>query len=160
MIEPEHLLTEVIRPVLRHLGMHSQDAERLMLGTAFVESMCGRYLKQLGGPAIGIYQMEPATHEDIWDHWLLFREPVRTKVNYWRVRYSNGAGAEEMAGNLYYATAMARLQYYRRPEPLPTALYEQAAYWKQWYNTPAGRGSVEKYVLAWYQFSGAGGTYG
>ena len=45
-------------------------------GTAAVESRMGTYLRQIGGPALGIWQVEPATHLDCWDNWLDYR-PVK-----------------------------------------------------------------------------------
>ena len=64
MIQPEHLVKYVIEPVLKTLDLYSEDAVNLVLGTACVESECGRWLHQLGtGPALGIYQMEPDTHD-------------------------------------------------------------------------------------------------
>jgi hypothetical protein len=154
MIEPSHLLTEVIRPVLRHLRAHSENSELLILGTACTESDCGRWLRQIGGPALGIHQMEPATHDDIWDRFLIHRPSLMERVKYFSICYGNGKGAEEMAGNLYYATAMCRIHYLRVPAPIPDNLPAQAAYWKQYYNTPAGSGSVDKYISKWNQFVG------
>ena len=56
----------VVRPALQEIGLWSQVAENLVLGTAVTESRL-KYLKQLGkGPALGIFQMEPFTHNDIW----------------------------------------------------------------------------------------------
>ena len=39
----------------------SKNANFLSLCTAAIESNCGYYIKQVGGPALGIWQMEPAT---------------------------------------------------------------------------------------------------
>jgi hypothetical protein len=49
-----------------------------------------------------------------------------------------------------YATAIARLVYRRRPEPLPEASDTPglAAYWKAHYNTPRGKGRPETFVNA------------
>lgn len=50
--------------------------------------------------------------------------------------------------DLAYATAMARLVYYRRPEPLPEAhdLDGLARYWKAHFNTDLGAGTVEGFL--------------
>ncbi|KAF0118141.1 MAG: hypothetical protein FD149_866 [Rhodospirillaceae bacterium] len=74
MCDSAHFVTTVIRPTLLHLGLHSPAAEALLLGTAIQESRLGTYLRQTGGgPALGVYQMEPATHEDIWTNFLAYR---------------------------------------------------------------------------------------
>jgi hypothetical protein len=43
----------------------------------------------------------------------------------------------------------ARLHYLRVKAPVPEGLSEQAAYWKRWYNTAAGSGTVEQYLANW-----------
>ena len=55
------LRVEVIRPALRALDLWSPAAEDLVLGTAAQESGLA-YLRQIGGgPALGLWQIEPAT---------------------------------------------------------------------------------------------------
>ena len=49
----------------------SQEAENLLMGTAAQESALGEYIRQLGnGPALGIFQMEPETFDDIVRNYL------------------------------------------------------------------------------------------
>lgn len=150
MIDPEQLLRFIIRPVLQSLGLHSVAAERLVLGTACQESECGRWVKQIGGPALGIYQMEP----DTWlDHlkWLDSHPELKSKCQSW----SAGHGFFDLIGNLHYATAMCRIHYWRVPTALPTDLPGQAAYWKRHYNTAAGAGTEEQYRSNWRRFVNA-----
>lgn len=141
-INPGQLREYVIRPTLKELGAYSESAEELLMLTAATESLCGKYLHQVGGPALGIYQMEPATHDDLWVNYLKYKPALAEKV----ARY--GHEARELPGNLYYATAMARIHYLRRPEALPSAMDERglASYWKTWYNTHLGAGTVEKAI--------------
>lgn len=156
MIDSTHLLKHVVRPVLRHLGLGGGRAEALVLGTAAQESKCGLWLVQLNnGPAQGIYQMEPATHDDLWNNYIQHRPQLAAKVNYYRCRWGNGLGAEEMVGNIYYATAMCRIHYLRVPEALPHDLVGQAEYWKKYWNTHLGAGTVEEYLSNWRQFAPA-----
>ena len=57
-------LALVICPALEKLSLWSPSAEELVLGTAIVESGL-TYLKQHGdGPALGLWQVEPATHDE------------------------------------------------------------------------------------------------
>jgi hypothetical protein len=145
MIDIIQLRRLVIRPVAEFLEMDSVAAQNLLIGTALVESGL-RHLEQLGGgPALGVYQMEPATHDDIWRTWLAHRPKIRAEVRTWRI---GGRGASEMAGNLYYATAMARVHYWRDPQPLPDAtdIRGLGEYWKRVWNTEQGAGTVERFV--------------
>lgn len=152
MIEPKHLLQYVIRPVLKDLELWSVPAEHLLLGTACQESECGRWLHQLGsGPALGIYQMEPATYDDLWINFIN-HQPWRDKV----AVYNSKRPISELAGNLYLATAMCRIHYLRVPEPIPDYLAGQAAYWKKYYNTEFGAGTTQEYMNAWNRFVAPG----
>lgn len=151
-IHPPHIRRCVIRPVLERLdgaapGIHSAAAERLLLGTALAESDGGTYLVQLGnGPAQGIWQMEPATHEDIWANFLAYREDLAGKVDVMRAGHK--PAYREVTTNLDYACAMARVHYWREPRPLPAAddIEGLGNTWKRWYNTHLGAGKPEEFV--------------
>lgn len=148
-LSPIFVRDKIIQPGLMALEPYvpsCAQAMELLLGTAATESHLGYWLRQEGGPALGIYQMEPATEWDIWNNYLAFRPELRRAVQ----RISTGR-KEELVTNHAYATVMARLQYRRAPKPLPEAgdLEGQAKYYKQYYNTPLGKGSVEKYLADW-----------
>jgi hypothetical protein len=148
MIDPRHFRVYIIRPALQVMGMASEAAENLMLGTAIVESNL-TWLKQGGkGPALGLFQMEPATHQDLWDNYLNFHDDTTKRLANLMVLGSKPF-VNQLVWNLGYATAMARLLYYRRPEPLPhhkDAMGLAMAH-KQWYNTPLGKTKVEESVV-------------
>jgi hypothetical protein len=142
-IDPKQLRELVIVPVLRQLRLYSIEATSLVLGTAMHESHL-TYLKQVGtGPALGLWQMEPATHDDIWANFLKYRTDLAGVLTY--VAGDKTPTADHMVGNLWYACAMARMQYRRVPGPLPeNNPGDLAAFWKQHYNTPLGAGTVEQ----------------
>ncbi len=152
-IDIRQLRDLVVRPALDAIGLGGPAAEELMIGTILQESGGGHWLHQMGaGPAIGICQMEPATHDDLWRNFLRSRSDLAAKVQRLMVEAQVGEiGASEMAGNLYYAVAMARLVYACVPEPLPPAgdLAAQAAYYKRHYNTADGAATVEQYMANW-----------
>lgn len=144
-ISPQELRERVIRPTLAFLSLGGDAAEELLLGTAMQESRCGAHIVQIGGPALGIWQMEPSTHDDIWTNFLDFRQPLRAKVlNLLMPTFSR---TEQLVGNLSYACAMARVQYFRSPRPLPAAgdLAEQASLYKVVYNGP-GKATTDQYI--------------
>jgi len=148
----------IIIPALQVIELHSDAAVELVLGTCIQESNV-KYLKQLGGgPALGVIQMEPATHEDIWNNFLAYRDELSTRVL--SLAVPNGGDhprANELIGNLWYACAMCRVHYFRQPDALPgQGEYEdQAAYWKEFYNTPMGSGTEEEYLENWDKYDGA-----
>lgn len=156
MMDSAQLREHVIGPVLDHLHLWSRSAENLLLGTAAVESAMGKYIHQINGPAIGIWQMEPTTHNDIWSHFLDGRPEVAVGVKSlagyrWMGRRVR---PEEMAGNLFYACAMTRIHYLRVPEALPDEndVDGMAMYWKQHYNTAAGAGTPEGFVSSYIRY--------
>lgn len=146
MLDIRQLRDEVVRPVLTDLNAHSTAAEVLVLGTAAQESHV-TYLRQLGGgPALGIYQMEPATHDDIWDNYLAYRKTLADGVSAYLV--PDQPRHEQLIWNLAYATAMCRVHYRRVPAALPAAndVAGLAAYWKAHYNTVRGAGTEGEFI--------------
>lgn len=150
----------VVRPTLQYLDTeikYSEEAEDLLILTAAHESNMGEYLKQINGPALGVYQMEPATLIDIWDNYLDHRQELASTVevlceglHYWE--------PEGLITNLMYATAMARIHYYRVPEALPkkqeydtedSYVWALAEYAKEHWNTHLGRATVTDYYRAY-----------
>lgn len=146
MISPPDLRAYVIEPVLAHLGAAyaTEAAVRLLLGTAAAESNMGQYLNQIGrGPAASIYQIERPTYE-----WTLTTVMQRWPDLHRRaLEFCLPVGCPddfvEMKGNLYWATAVCRLVYWWRPDPLPAPddVAGMSSYWKRHYNTEAGAGT-------------------
>ena len=136
----------VIKPALEKLGLWSTAAEELVLGTAIVESAL-IYLRQHGGgPAQGLWQVEPKAYDDLYTSFLSYRQELGSRLM--ELRSPALSMNENLASNLMYGAAVCRLCYYRQPEALPEAgdIEGQAAFWKQHYNTPLGAGTVGKYA--------------
>lgn len=157
-LEPKQVLERVVRPALRALAIAAPyvdgDAgERLVMGTGAQESMRFRYLKQLGkGPALGLFQMEPATYKDIWTRWLPSQPRLENALQALAIRLVDGVPpVDELCGNLCFAAAMCRAHYLRVPKPLPARgdARALAEYWKKYYNTPLGAGTPEEFLRAY-----------
>lgn len=169
MIDPKQL-REFIDEVLREFArvadkpsLYSKDAVELLMLTAAQETHLGRYLKQIRGPALGIFQIEPATLADLITNYLMYRGKLGKIVQSLYVKGLGMAGTADsvglnMQGNLILQVVIARLIYRRVPEPLPDNRSHEAMaqYWKKYWNTSLGRGTVEeavqnyqKYVLEW-----------
>ena len=152
MLHIHDYLTCVVKPTLKYLNMHSVAAEQLVLGTAVQESGL-RYLLQIGGPALGFFQMEPATHDDLWENYLAFRGDLKVKVEFLLSRYP-ARRLDQLTLNHMYACAMCRLHYLRRPEALPREgdAEDMARYWKKYYNTELGAGTEPMFTLVFKEY--------
>ncbi len=147
MLDRKQFTEHIIRPALEAIDLYSEAAAELLLGTAIQESRL-TYLKQLGGgPALGLFQMEPATFADIHANFLAYRAELSDKL----LRICDIRKPEFMIHNLHYAAAMCRIHYYRDSQALPEVgdLPAQAAYWKRVYNTPLGAGTEQEYIDNW-----------
>jgi len=149
-MNPGDVREYAVRPALQMLGLWSQVAEDLVMGTAAQESHFA-YLEQIRGPAIGLFQMEPNTFQDIWRNFLPGK-PVITRAL--RSMLVNDPDPTEMAWNLRFAAAMCRVHYYRKSEPLPPSSDPLllGAYWKKHYNTIHGAGTVQEFVNNYNKF--------
>ncbi|MFT9016711.1 MAG: hypothetical protein ABF990_13370 [Acetobacter sp.] len=136
-LDPGQFKALVVRPTLLRLGLDGPAALNLLTGTALAESGLV-FLRQVSGPALGVFQMEPATHDDCWASFLsahpALADPVRA------IAGMQAPSAGLMVSNLGYACAMARIKYYRAAAPLPQAgrAAGLSAYHKQYYNTMLG----------------------
>lgn len=156
MIDKEQFKSEIITPVLQRLHLPSRDvAGDLLVGIACVESGLGTYLRQMGGgPALGIYQMEPDTLRDLYRNFLQYKPEIREKLDFFVSKFMTPE--QDLVGNLFYATAAARVQLYRFKEPLPKPFEEQprydayvealARYWKKYWNTHKGAGTQQDFI--------------
>lgn len=142
------MLTEVLVDV----GLYKEDAVWLLLGTRAQESMFGKYNRQIGGPALGTYQMEPATFKDIVKHFLRYKPELAAKIK--EVCNVKRFDHKDLVENEKLAICFARLQFYRRPEPLPSKndVCAMANYWKAHYNTFKGKGQPCEFVDKYYRF--------
>lgn len=148
---PVSIVRSVVRASSMAIGVWHPAAEELLLMIAAHESHMGKYLRQVGGgPALGIFQMEPATYQDC----LSIVVPRRP---YWRTQLVQLAGGKDLGPELLvrehaFAAAMARLQLWRHKEALPAAddLQALGAYAKRYWNGP-GKASAGMYVQAYQE---------
>jgi hypothetical protein len=150
MVNVHQLRELIIKPALEDLQMLSDDAVELLVFTCAVETMGGSFLKQINGPALGIYQMEPDTYHDIWQNYLIGKSSLYMRLHT-NFDVSRIPDEYRLIYDLRFATAMARIHYARVPEVLPQkqdvcALFD---YYKKYYNTNQGAAqptlSIAKY---------------
>jgi len=169
-------MKDLIRNTLSIMGGNEikyrhEDAVVLVYRTALVESLNFEYTRQKGGgPARGFWQIEPATAEDLLFRYLarssktdLRRGIARATGMHGMWAFTNDAHIIRSEGhvptgflkhyletNIALGIMLCRLRYWTQPGsgPIPPAdeIVAQAEYWKQWYNTPGGGGTVEHFV--------------
>ena len=130
---------DLITRVLKEDNLYSESAVKLLLGTAAVESQFGTYLKQISGPALSPFQIEPATFRYLKDKYA-------DKIPSW-------ATEKYLEWDLRLAIITARLKYLSIKDPLPpNDINALARYWKQYYNTPKGKGTEADFVKAYNKY--------
>lgn len=143
-------------------GFSSVSAELLLLATGAQESQFER-LHQLGsGPALGIFQMEPDTHDDIWESYLLGGDHTLTNLgSHIHTRYDPDdfdykTLEHKLIYDLSYACILARCSYYRHSFAMPLVTYSSTVsdlintlwpVYKQYYNTVDGDATQQEFSI-------------
>ena len=151
----QQLHDHIIKPTLEYMGgnYNSENARFLLLCTAAIESNCGYYIKQVGGPALGIWQMEPDTFDDIRENCDAINkdELLKGKIGELITAGCDDGGWFTAAiDSSKLACSFARLKYSMDSAALPDhndikAVYD---YYKRIYNTPLGASTYEKFKSA------------
>ena len=134
---------------------YSKNARELLVLTAAAETALGNYLWQNGGtmqdgPARGIFQMEVNT-EDLLRDFIAKNLALQDLIE-----KTMTAQRDNMVHSLAYQTAMARIYYWTKPGALPDYrdVEGMAKYWKKYWNTYLGKGTVEKAVEMYIRLAG------
>ena len=147
MIESIKDIIDDVLNQLEDVGIpNTEEARYLVFETGMAESGY-RHLEQIGGgPALSFWQIEDWVCQDIWDNFIVYRKP------YIQAMYKLGLIEESIPfcvfSNIALAAAFCRIYYRRMPGAIPNSMPERAAYWKRFYNTVEGKGTVDHYVGA------------
>ena len=165
-INAAQLLKFVVRPTLERMTMAGEAAEQLVMGTIAVESDMGHFVRQMGGPAVGIGQMEPATAADLLFRYLNRRDDTARRfqnafslINDTKISWNSvpiNLILNKLTSDLAFSVALVRLRYWVVPEALPAAgdLRGLGRYWKAHYNTAQGAGTAMLFVRKYEQYCG------
>lgn len=123
---------------------YSEKVIDMLIETACVESCCGRYIKQIKGPACGIFQIEPKTALDIYNNYITYRQEY--KSIYDKLYIKDLSIEQNLMYNLAFQIFICRIFYLRIKEAIPNTRSERANYWKQYYNTNLGKGKISDYM--------------
>tara|TARA_R110002020_G_scaffold471058_1_gene697468 strand:+ start:357 stop:818 length:462 start_codon:yes stop_codon:yes gene_type:complete len=140
-------LTElVIVPTLKEIPKgYSPEAVLAIQMIVAHESCCGEYIAQTRGPALGIIQMEPATHDDVWTHGdSIQRNAELLKIVTPGLGVKNVPSSNRLIYDLRYNVFMARQKLFMAPGALPSNIDDMAKYLKINWNGP-GKATAAKY---------------
>lgn len=150
MINPRLLLKHIIRPVLAGMeefdpGISRSPVDFFLLGTAVQETMLRTRAQYGNGPAKSLWQIEPATANDVFDRYIIKRPGLHHYIS--NLSTFNRAVMEEIEVNDFFACAVARCIYRYRPGWVdsPLSSWDLAVWWKNRYNTVAGKGNPKSF---------------
>lgn len=158
----EELRSFVIGPTLEHLGETGQvamAAENLLLGTAAQESELGFHLRIKRAKGLGIYQITPQIHLNIWDKYLIDHPDLASRIRGLASQHEFLSHPHaELATNLSYATAVAWMIYRRTSRPLPPAedILGLGRYWFRHFPHRSPR-TAEHFALTYKRYILPGG---
>lgn len=155
-MNPQVLHDYIIFPTLKAMGsaLNTPAARQLLLSTAGQESHCGEYFTQIKGPALGIFQMEPPTVNDLYQSYLIPTGRVDMVRQFSSIAAWEDPMLISLVGELFYATALARMNYYRRAEAHP-AFNDFGGMWryyKKYWNSELGAATEAEFKANWKRF--------
>lgn len=120
-----------------------QVAPALLLETACAETQLGQYADRYAPEGFGLHQFDTIGLVDV-------QQRTRRKD---RFTIQNSLGVdilqvtpESISRDPLESFIFCRLKYKFRPEEIPDDIVSRAVYWKRFYNTHAGKGTVEHYL--------------
>lgn len=146
-IDKDQLRIEVIRPVLMTLNLYNENAEELMMGTAAQESGLGTYIRQIEGPARGIFQCELKTYDSIWNKYIGNNRAMQLKVLP-LIGITTKPPFHRLMTDMNLAAVICRLHYWDIKIPLPSKLdiHAMGKYWDDYYNRNPVKGTVDEFI--------------
>lgn len=148
--DAQAFLLDAVDPALRAIGLLTIPARVLMLGTALAESRLVHRRQLGGGPARGLFQIEPATFKDIYGRYLKRKTALLAACN---GLLEQGADPwAQVEHNDRFACAIARCRYLMDPFPVPWDATGQAEYHKRVYNTAEGAADPAE-TVRWFRLA-------
>ena len=131
----------LVAKTLVEMQRYNHEAVELLLMIAAHESHMGKYRRQLGGgPALGIYQIEPTTHDSIWDNCDSI-DKLAKRMNIKRDVF-------QLIDDDRYSTFIARCYLLMDVNPLPKTPEKMAQYCKDYWNR-TGKATPKDYLNAY-----------
>lgn len=145
-------LKKVVVDTTIEMDRYKPECVELLCMLAAHESMLGKYRKQIKGPALSLFQIEPRTHNSTWDHCDSI-DKLAKKLGIKR-------NLESLADDDRYAVFVARCYLLMDKNPLPKTICEMGEYAKTYWNnggddgddTNDGKASPEAYINAYIKW--------
>jgi hypothetical protein len=119
-------------------GLHSDHCVELLAMIAAHESLGGKHRRQIGGgPALGLFQIEPVTHNSVWDN----SDTIKSRA----ARFGIKEDVSRLETDDGYSIFVARHYLAMDRNPLPKTPEAMAAYCKSYWNR-IGKATAEKYL--------------
>ena len=119
-------------------GLHSDHCVELLAMIAAHESLGGKHRRQIGGgPALGIFQIEPVTHNSVWDN----SDTIKSRA----ARFGIKEDVSRLEADDRYSVWVARHYLLMDVNPLPKTPEAMAQYCKSYWNR-TGKATPEKYL--------------
>lgn len=142
----------IVLPTLGDLQIHTKELEELLIFTCATESQGGTYVHQIQGPALGIYQMQPATYSDLWSAYII-RKPDIVNLLALNFGVSRVPHPSLLVTDLRLATAICALYYkWKNARPASTSTEDLWAVYKPLYNTEKGKAEKDASIKLYNKF--------
>lgn len=146
---------DIVAPSLNALQIRNKNMHELLVFTCAVESAGGTYVRQIKGPALGIYQIEPATFTDVFTNYVL-RKPDILNLFSLNLGLHRMPEPEQVITDLRLASATTACLYLYRKANLPDDVTLNAEQlwdiYKPLYNTIKGAAEKDSALKAYAKF--------
>ena len=152
MLNINQFREEIVLPALHGLQLYTKELAELLVFTCAVESAGGTYVKQLHGPAVGIFQIEPASFTDLWVNYIV-RKPNILNLLTLNFGVHKMPQPSELITDLKLAAAICGLFYMHRTK-IPTSMVAEDLWelYKKYYNTESGKAEKDASLKAYAKF--------
>jgi len=135
-------LYDITDKVVECLG-GGDNARALLLETASAETLCGEAIDDSWSVGMGVFQFDKIGFNDV--------KARTSKANANKVHKCFGIDINKVVySDLRYSPLLGaifcRLKYILVPKPIPADIQSRADYWKVYYNSVLGSGTVEHYI--------------
>lgn len=125
------------------LGADKNHLRALLKETAMVESNYAKTPDFTPNSGKGVFQLDKIGFEDaISQNSAIKAQALKMGYNLDLLDYSK----PEVTQDILLNTMLARLLYYKKPGSIPSTREGRAAYWKKYYNSVLGAGTIQAYL--------------